>query len=541
MLSNFLNRIKLPFRKEKELYVSLRQIIGFYPRDIELYKTALLHKSIARRNDKGKPVNNERLEFLGDAILDAVVGDIVFQHFPGKREGFLTNTRSKLVQRETLGRLAKEMGINDLIVSASRNQSHNSYMGGNAFEALVGAIYLDRGYDACMRFMQKRILSQLINIDKVAYKEVNFKSKLLEWTQKNRVRMEFQLLQQKKDENGSPVFAYQVVIEGIKGASATGYSKKESQQTASKLTLEMLRKQPQFIDAVFAAKTDRTKMEEEPTMAVPSTEESQDFFVNPEPVEPAREAIQPLRESVQPVHEAKPLVREAAQPVREAKQPVREPAQPACEPESKQPLPSNQKPRRAEAKEQKSESDNRPVKQQQPSSPKQQSSAPNQQPSTPQKQEEKAAEKEATKVAKPAKKARAAKQQNAKEAKKVEEKPAKESKPSKKGKAATTKPSADEPQKGKDPAQQPQEATAQGKPSKAKKEPKPKRQPKTKAAKEERPQAQADAPSPKVPVQNHEQDDEFDLSDISARQQSREEIIAAAEAAAFAAMEAEQQ
>ena len=534
MLSNFLNRIKLPFRKEKELYVSLRQIIGFYPRDIELYKTALLHKSIARRNDKGKPVNNERLEFLGDAILDAVVGDIVFQHFPGKREGFLTNTRSKLVQRETLGRLAKEMGINDLIVSASRNQSHNSYMGGNAFEALVGAIYLDRGYDACMRFMQKRILSQLINIDKVAYKEVNFKSKLLEWTQKNRVRMEFQLLQQKKDENGSPVFAYQVVIEGIKGASATGYSKKESQQTASKLTLEMLRKQPQFIDAVFAAKTDRTKMEEEPTMAVPSTEESQDFFVNPEPLGPAREAIQPLRESVQPVHEAKPLVREAAQPVREAKQPVREPAQPAREPESKQPSLSNQKQRRTDTKEQRLESDNRPMKQQQPSVPKQQSSAP-------QKQEEKAVEKEAPKAAKPAKKANAAKQKNVKETNKAEEKPAKESKPSKKGKATTTKPSADEPQKGKDPAQQPQEATAQGKPSKAKKEPKPKRQPKTKAAKEERPQAQADAPSPKVPVQNREQDDEFDLSDISARQQSREEIIAAAEAAAFAAMEAEQQ
>ena len=521
--------------------MSLRQIIGFYPRDIELYKTALLHKSIARRNDKGKPVNNERLEFLGDAILDAVVGDIVFQHFPGKREGFLTNTRSKLVQRETLGRLAKEMGINDLIVSASRNQSHNSYMGGNAFEALVGAIYLDRGYDACMRFMQKRILSQLINIDKVAYKEVNFKSKLLEWTQKNRVRMEFQLLQQKKDENGSPVFAYQVVIEGIKGASATGYSKKESQQTASKLTLEMLRKQPQFIDAVFAAKTDRTKMEEEPTMAVPSTEESQDFFVNPEPVGPARETAQPLRESVQPVNEAKPLVREvvqpvreAVQPMREAKQPVRESAQPVREPEPNQSSLSNQKQRRTDTKEQKLESDNRPMKQQQPSAPKQQSSAP-------QKQEEKAAEKEATKVAKPAKKARAAKQQNAKEAKKVEEKPAKEPKPSKKGKATATKPAADEPQKGKDAAKQPQDATPQGKPSKAKKEPKPKRQPKTKAAKEERPQAQADAPSPKVPVQNHEQDDEFDLSDISARQQSREEIIAAAEAAAFAAMEAEQQ
>ena len=137
MLSNFIDRIKLLFRKDKELYLSLYEIIGFYPHNIELYKTALLHKSIARRNEKGKPVNNERLEFLGDAILDAVVGDIVFQHFPGKREGFLTNTRSKLVQRETLNKLAQEMGINQLILSNGRSSSHNSYMGGNAFEVMI--------------------------------------------------------------------------------------------------------------------------------------------------------------------------------------------------------------------------------------------------------------------------------------------------------------------------------------------------------------------------------------------------------------------
>lgn len=112
------------------------------------------------------------------------MGDIVFRHFEGKREGFLTNTRSKIVQRETLNKLAQEIGISQLIKSNGHSSSHNSYMDGNAFEALVGAIYLDRGYEACMRFMQKRILSQLINLDKVAYKEVNFKSKLIEWCQK---------------------------------------------------------------------------------------------------------------------------------------------------------------------------------------------------------------------------------------------------------------------------------------------------------------------------------------------------------------------
>ena len=279
MLSKLIDRMKLPFRKDKELYLSLYNIMGFFPRDISYYKLALMHKSMYKRNSKGKPVNNERLEFLGDAILDAAVGDIVYRHFPGKREGFLTNTRSKLVQRDTLNRLAQEMGLNRLILSSGRSSSHNSYMGGNAFEALVGAIYLDRGYDACMEFMSKRILAQMINIDKVAYKEVNFKSKLIEWSQKNRVRIDFKIVSQEKDKTGSPMFCYQVMIEGIEGCSGTGYSKKESQQLASKLTLEKLRKEPQFIDLVFAAKTERTKMEETPVQNVPDTDNTEDFIV----------------------------------------------------------------------------------------------------------------------------------------------------------------------------------------------------------------------------------------------------------------------
>ena len=280
MLNNsIIDRIKLPFRKEKELFSSLREILGFYPRRIELYKLALMHKSIARRNAKGKPVNNERLEFLGDAVLDAVVGDIVYRHFEGKREGFLTNTRSKLVQRDTLNKLAQEMGINQLILSSGHSNSHNNYMGGNAFEALVGAIYLDRGYDMCMRFMQKRILSQLINIDKVAYKEVNFKSKLIEWSQKNKVKLDFKLVSQSKEAGGSPTFIYKTVIEGVEGGQGKGYSKKESQQLASKETLQRLKREPQFIDAVFAAKTERTKMEETPVLNVPDTEEKDDFII----------------------------------------------------------------------------------------------------------------------------------------------------------------------------------------------------------------------------------------------------------------------
>ena len=281
-LKDIIDRIKLPFRKEKELFSALYAILGFYPRNIEYYKQALMHKSIRKRNDKGKPLNNERLEFLGDAILDAAVGYIVYRHYGGKREGFLTNTRSKLVSRDTLGKLANEMGLGQLLVSSGHSTSHNSYVEGNAFEALVGAIYLDRGYDACLEFFEKRVLGKYINLDKVAFKEVNFKSKLLEWSQKNRVRMEFQMLKQLKDDNGSPIFSFQVMLEGVEGEKGKGYSKKEAQQMASRETLQRLKREPQFVDAIFNAKTERTKMEEEPAMAVPDTEQEQNFMIEQE-------------------------------------------------------------------------------------------------------------------------------------------------------------------------------------------------------------------------------------------------------------------
>ena len=309
MLNNIIDRIRLPFRKEKELYSSLYDIIGFYPHDISYYKLALMHKSVMRRNAKGKPVNNERLEFLGDAILDAIVGDIVYQHFPGKREGLLTNTRSKLVQRDTLNKLAQEMGINQLILSSGHTSSHNSYMGGNAFEALVGAIYLDQGYNACMRFMNKRILAQMINIDKVAYKEVNFKSKLIEWSQKNKVRLSYEQVLQEKDKNGNPIFEFKVVLEGVEGCAGRGFSKKESQQLASKLTLDKLKKKPQFIDEVFAAKANRTKMEEEPVQAIPDTEVKQDFLITKS--EPATESPATIAKEEKPTEVAMPTIKSA--------------------------------------------------------------------------------------------------------------------------------------------------------------------------------------------------------------------------------------
>lgn len=124
MLRNQIDKIRLLFRKDKESYFCFYKILGFYPRNIQLYQQALLHKSTSIRSEKGRPLNNERLEFLGDAILDAIVGDIVYKHFEGRREGFLTNTRSKIVQRETLNKLAVEIGLDKLVKYSTLSLIH---------------------------------------------------------------------------------------------------------------------------------------------------------------------------------------------------------------------------------------------------------------------------------------------------------------------------------------------------------------------------------------------------------------------------------
>lgn len=260
MFGNIVNRIRLLFRKDKESYLCFYRLTGFYPGNIEVYRQALLHKSSSVRNEKGYLMNNECLEFLGDAILDAVVADIVYRHFEGKREGFLTNTRSKIVQREMLNHIAVQIGLDKLVKYTTRLSSHNSYMGGNAFEALIGAIYLDHGYGACKKFMEERIIGHYLDLDKLSRKEVNFKSKLIEWGQKNRFRIVFNLVNQSVDDELNPVFNTQVLVEDIPAGSGTGYSKKESQQEAAHEALRKIKTDPQFIDAVFHAKSEQEKL-----------------------------------------------------------------------------------------------------------------------------------------------------------------------------------------------------------------------------------------------------------------------------------------
>ena len=254
MLRNPINKIRLLFRKDRESYLCFYKILGFFPRNIRFYQQALLHKSTSLRSDQGRPLNNERLEFLGDAILDAIVGDIVYKHFEGRREGFLTNTRSKIVQRETLNKLAVEIGLDKLVKYSTRSSSHNSYMYGNAFEAFIGAIYLDQGYDRCKQFMEEKILKNYIDLDKMSRKEVNFKSKLIEWSQKNKMEVSFELIEQFLDEDYNPMFHTEVHIEGVSAGTGRGYSKKESQQNAAQMALKKIKNDEAFKEAIEVAK-----------------------------------------------------------------------------------------------------------------------------------------------------------------------------------------------------------------------------------------------------------------------------------------------
>lgn len=286
MINNILFTIRLLFCREKKPYLQLREILGFYPHNIKLYQLALMHKSVSyyehqheAADDSGKDgaqkeskkhknasarhthqhsgINNERLEFLGDAILGAVVADILYKHYGNRQEGFLTTLRSKIVCRKSLNKLAVSLGLDKLILHAGQiTTGHNSYMNGNAFEAFFGAIYLDRGYDYCMKFMEERVFRHHINVELLSREEQNYKSSLIEWCQKRQYTVLFE--QEEKREDKTPKFYSTVMIEGVLVGKGEGYSKKESDQNAAREAVQKIKSQKSLTAELKAAFTART-------------------------------------------------------------------------------------------------------------------------------------------------------------------------------------------------------------------------------------------------------------------------------------------
>ena len=251
-LSNAISLIKLLFVKDKERYVFIHRITGYYPRDIKLYELAMIHRSRPVKLPDGRWANNERLEFLGDAVIDNVVADFLYRNYPSKHEGFLTSTRAKIVQRESLNRIGNSLHLDSHVRAHTHSSSHNSYICGNALEALVGAVYLDQGYNRCRKFIINRLIKKHFDLNDLVKTEQNFKSRLIEWTQKYRVSIEFELVDSFTDADKNPVFRTAIILGGIYSSDAVGYSKRESHQSASQKALDRLQNDQAFCEQVLS-------------------------------------------------------------------------------------------------------------------------------------------------------------------------------------------------------------------------------------------------------------------------------------------------
>ena len=210
----------------------MKNIFGFRPGNISLYKLAFLHKSAGHETGGGITVNNERLEFLGDAILDAIIADFLFKKFPTRDEGFLTEMRSKIVSRVQLNKLSQKLGLDELIkLDSNSNGQYRSY-GGDAFEALIGAIFLDKGYLFTRKILLNRIINHYLDLELLENQELNYKSKIIEWAQKERKQLQFKVI----DEVGSGYkkqYIVAVVVDGTAVAQSQHYSIKGGEQLAA--------------------------------------------------------------------------------------------------------------------------------------------------------------------------------------------------------------------------------------------------------------------------------------------------------------------
>lgn len=242
MVKRIVQRVKLFSSDRKEFYLFLKELLGFYPQNLKLYDLAFIHKSASATDSQGNFVNNERLEFLGDAILGAIIADFLYNRFPQEDEGFLTKTRSKLVNRSILTKLTFEMGLNVFMESNMTKNTDKSHIYGDILEALIGAIYLDKDYQAAKFFVTKKILSQFLNLNEIEQNDSNFKSQLIEWSQKNKKEISFDTTEELNENSNQPKFKASVKIDNKKIGEGSGTSKKEAHQKAARKALDNLKK-----------------------------------------------------------------------------------------------------------------------------------------------------------------------------------------------------------------------------------------------------------------------------------------------------------
>jgi len=238
--NRIVQRVKLFSSDRKEFYLFLKELIGFYPQNLKLYDLAFKHKSASILDSQGNYVNNERLEFLGDAVLGSIIADFLYNRFPQEDEGFLTKTRSKLVNRAFLTNLTLKMGLDVFIDSKTASNIKKSHILGDVLEALIGAIYLDKDYKTTKFFVIKKILS-FVDLNEVEQSDSNYKSQLIEWSQKNKKEIDFETVEESKENSKHPIFRAVVKINNKQLGKGTGTSKKEAHQNAAKEAFEKLK------------------------------------------------------------------------------------------------------------------------------------------------------------------------------------------------------------------------------------------------------------------------------------------------------------
>lgn len=233
MIDFILRPIRRRFGKDRKFYAAIDDMFGFIPHNIELYKLALIHKSASVTLDDGRQINNERLEFLGDAVIESVTSDYLFIEFPDQNEGFLTQLRSKIVSRQSLNEVAKRLKLDTHVITHSSASFSQKHIYGDAFEAMMGAVYLDQGYEFVNRLLINNIYFRFLNLEELTESESDFKSRLIEWSQKNRHQVEFRTEHDKEYASNHPVFYCTVLVDGMEVGHGAGDSKKEAEQRAA--------------------------------------------------------------------------------------------------------------------------------------------------------------------------------------------------------------------------------------------------------------------------------------------------------------------
>ncbi len=243
-----LKPVKVYLSEEKDLYDAIYSIFDFYPSNIFLYKLAFRHRSAAVEHFNGTKISNERLEFLGDAVLSLVVADFLFKKFPFKDEGFLTEMRSKMVSRAQLNTLAVKLGLDHLIETSLAGSSQSRSMMGDALEAFLGAIYLDKGYKFSRKIIVSYIIKYHMDINELETQDLNFKSKLLEWTQKSRKLLEFRVIEETGFSHKKRYVVEALIDQAVVGKGAGPSIKTAEQNAAEEACTRIFQDDPDHTD-----------------------------------------------------------------------------------------------------------------------------------------------------------------------------------------------------------------------------------------------------------------------------------------------------